>query len=235
MIGDHRTLSICDCRLHMFHMIFGALCLLSSWNHMIHKKYHVSKCDRVSSSVNNLWKMTTKILLRDMHVFLECHHGSISFLQEVKTHIPSIRRFSDKGHYVSSWNSALSQIRKDVNLLVANMELQLKMEWAVSIVKLHEISVSYSIWSSRTCMSKQGALSIRKKRIGERTTSSGIHYWMKNMSYVKIGKSKEHRTEAKIWSTLLSRFRWYVWISTDQLMSCLQQSQISFCDDHWLL
>ena len=96
------------------------------------------------------------------------------------------------------------------------------MEWAVSIVKLHEISVSYGIWSSRTCMSKQGALSIRKKRIGERTTSSGIHYWMKNMSYVKIGKSKEHRTEAKIWSTLLSRFRWYVWISTDQLMSCLQ-------------
>ena len=137
------------------------------------------------------------------------------------TQILSIRLFSDKGHYVSSWNSVLSQIRKDVNLLVANMELQLKMEWAVSIVKLHQMSVSYSIWSSHTCMSKQGALFIRKKRIGERTTSSGILYgW--SLWGMSIGKSKEHRTEAKIWSTLLSRFRWYVWISTDQLMSCLQ-------------
>ena len=51
---------------------------------MIHKKYPVSKCNRESSSVNNFWKMTTKILLRDMPVFLECHHGSISFLEESK-------------------------------------------------------------------------------------------------------------------------------------------------------
>ncbi len=102
------------------------------------------------------------------------------------------------------------------------------MEWATLIVKLHQMSISYGTRSSHTCMSKQGALLIRKKRIGERTTSSGIHYWMKNMSYVKIEKSKEHRTEAKIWSTWLSRFRWYVWISTDQLMSCLKQAKYLF-------
>ena len=106
-------------------------------------------------------------------------------------------------------------------LLVANMELQLKMEWAVLIVKPHQMSISYGTWSSRTCMSKQGALSIRKKRIGERTTSSGIQYGWSSWG-MSIGKSKEHRTEAKIWLTLLSLFRWYVWISTDQLMSCLQ-------------
>ena len=128
--------------------------------------------------------------------------------------------------------SVLSQARKNVKVAIHWVSDVFAHSWFVlfrqkwselfHMVKLHQTRISYGTRSSRTCMSKQGTLSYKENWWEDCLIWNSSK--MKFVRHVRMRSQRKHHIEVKIWLALLSRFKWYVWISTDQSMSYLRQN-----------